>query len=283
MKNQSFLIGFLAFSYLFITGCETDSPPGNNQSNSGGKNGGDWLIPVNEILDGGPGKDGIPALADPDKHELNNESNAYLSDADLVLGFGSGGEIIAYPHPILDWHEIVNDKVGNKAIAITYCPLTGTGIGWNRVINNKETTFGVSGLLYNSNLIPYDRLTGSNWSQIGLLCVNGELSGTRPDFIPMVEMPWGKWKELFPQSMVISSSTGYNRNYGYFPYGDYKTGSWLLFPASPTDDRLHEKERVLGVIINEKAKVYRFESFGTSMEVIQDDIDGISLTIAGVK
>jgi len=235
-------IAMLAFTAFTITSCETENLTGVNPSNRGSTEG--WLIPVDKVMSGGPGKDGIPALLNPDKTELNQSGNDYLSDDDLVLGFKSGEDIFAYPHAILDWHEIINDVVGSTPIAVTYCPLTGTGIGWNRIIDNKITTFGVSGLLYNTNLIPYDRLTGSNWTQIGLLCVNGELINSKPEIHQMIEMPWGTWKKLFP---------------------------------SPKDNRLNTKERVLAIIKDDKAKVYRFESFGDNPEVIQDVFRGDNL------
>jgi hypothetical protein len=273
-------IVFLAFIVFTTTSCETETLPGMNSANSGTMEG--WLIPVNKVLSGGPGKDGIPALSSPDKIGLNQSGNDYLRDDDLVLGFKSGEDIIAYPHPILDWHEIINDVAGTTSIAVTYCPLTGTGIAWNRIIDNQITTFGVSGLLYNTNLIPYDRLTGSNWTQIGLLCVNGELRNRKPDVLPMIEMPWGTWKQLFPESLVVSSSTDYNRSYGHYPYGDYKTSTRLLFPA-PEDNRLNIKERVLAIIKNDKAKVYRFDSFSEKQVVIHDVFRGENLAIIGKR
>ena len=287
MKTSNLSIRFLLPFLLLIAGCETETVPTNASSNTGGNSvgssGADWLIPVDQVYDGGPGKDGIPALENPVKLELDHSSNNYLSNEDLVLGIKSGNVICAYPHPILDWHEIINDQVGGQAVAVTYCPLTGTGVAWGRMINNKETTFGVSGLLYNSNLLPYDRLTGSNWSQIGLVCVNGQLISSTPEILSLIEMPWGKWKELFPESRVVSTSTGYSRSYGRYPYNDYRTSSWLIFPANPTDDRLHEKERVLGIIKNDKLRVYRFNSFGTTMGVILDEFEGEMIAVAGLR
>jgi len=138
----------------------------------------------------------------------------------LVIGFAQGDDARAYPHFILDWHEIVNDRVGDIHIAVTYCPLTGTGIGWEREINGSVTTFGVSGLLFNSNLIPYDRNTDSNWSQIRLDCVNGDLIGTEAETHVLVETTW---KTMYPKTLVMSMNTGYNRSYGNYPYGNYRT------------------------------------------------------------
>ena len=281
MKTNIFLPFILALT-ISSSSCETDNRTpggGNNNSNAGG----DWLIPKNEVRDGGPGKDGIPALQDPQRVSVDDPTNHYLEDNDLVLGYYYGGEVVAYPHAILDWHEIINDEVGGQGIAVTYCPLTGTGIGWGRILEEEETTFGVSGLLYNSNLIPYDRKTGSNWSQIRLECVNGSLIGVEAVILPLIEMPWKTWKKLFPESMVISTSTGHSRSYGSYPYGSYKTSNSLIFPAIPADDRLHPKERVLSVVQGGSARVYRFENFNAGLSVIQDEFMGTNLLIAGIR
>ncbi len=178
---------------FFIAGisCADSDPLAGSQG--GGSNSNEWLIPQNEVRDGGPGKDGIPSLTTPSFVD-NATADAFMLDNDLILAVKVGSEVRGYPHPILDWHEIVNDVMGDNKFAVTYCPLTGTGIGWNRVVNGEETTFGVSGLLYNTNLIPYDRKTDSNWSQMRNECVNGELMGDDADLVHMVEMSWSTWK-----------------------------------------------------------------------------------------
>jgi len=262
---------------LFFAGCtETEMDNGTGMPGEDGNNAA-WLIPENEVRDGGPGKDGIPAIGNP-KFINVNEVN-YLNDNDLVLGFADGNDVRAYPHTILDWHEIINDDTQNNSLAVIYCPLTGTGIGWDRMINDKKTTFGVSGLLYNSNIIPYDRATNSNWSQLLLKSVNGNLKGTTAKTHNLFETTWKTWKEMFPSSKVISTSTGYNRNYGNYPYGDYKTSKNLIFPVKNKDNRLHEKERVLAVVINEKAKAFTFQKNSQGNIVSTDTFQGEKLVI----
>ncbi len=239
-----------------------------------------WSIPQDEVFDGGPGKDGIPALTEPEF--ISAEAADYLSDDELVIGFVYGDEARAYPHQILDWHEIINDQMGEVNIALTYCPLTGTGIGWNREIDGELTTFGVSGLLYNSNLIPYDRKTDSNWSQIRLDCVNGKLRGKVAETFPLVETTWKTWKEMYPSTTVISQETGYNRSYGRYPYGDYRTAhDYLIFPVANEDDRFPNKERVLGILHSESVRVYSFSSLGDQVSVILDELNGENLVVVG--
>ena len=236
------------------------------------------------MRDGGPGKDGIPSLDSPQFASASNTT--YLSDDDLVIGVNVDGELRAYPHKILDWHEIVNDEIGQTAVAITYCPLTGSGIGWNRVLAGTKTTFGVSGLLWNTNLIPYDRATGSNWSQMRLECVNGANIGTDVQTVPVIETTWRTWRALYPDSKVVSNVNDVyvSSLYQRYPYGDYRTNhGWLLFPVGVNDGRLPRKERVHGVAIGDKATAFRFESFPDSMTVINTDVDGEPIVAVGSR
>ena len=262
-----------AFQLSGIVGCDLLSSDSADVS-------GEWLIPKDQIFDGGPGKDGIPALTNPQFAAAS--ATSYLNDDDLVILIKLNNEIKVYPHPILDWHEIINDGIGNDKFTITYCPLTGSGLAWNRVINGNETTFGVSGLLYNSNLLPYDRGTNSNWSQMKMLSVNGSLMGKQAENFHVLETSWKTAKQLFPNALVVTTATGHSRSYGTYPYGNYKTNHGLLiFPVSPDDSRLPRKERVLGVINNGEAKAYRFSS-GKNVLIQRDNIGGNSLIILSV-
>jgi len=277
----------LLTSILWFACANQSELPGSGSVNSGsgannGNNGNSWLIPQDEVFDGGPGKDGIPAISDP-KFIAVDEVD-YLDDDDLVLGFTDGNEFRAYPHAILDWHEIINDDINGIKLAVTYCPLTGTGIGWDRIINGNETTFGVSGLLYNSNLIPYDRLTDSYWCQISYQSVNGSLIGEFAKSHYLVETSWKTWKEQFPDSKVVSTNTGFSRNYHTYPYGDYKTNDdRILFPVSTTNNSLPAKERVLAVVGSNVARVYMLNSFAEGTRVIHGSFLGQDIVVVGNK
>ena len=265
---------------IFVNSASTTTSSKQGAPQGASQGGPKWNIPKNEVFDGGPGKDGIPALQDPER--VSVEAGAYLLDEELILGYFDGENAIAYPLQILVWHEIVNDELNNFPFAITYCPLTGTGIGWERTINGNSTTFGVSGLIYNNNLIPYDRQTNSNWSQMRLDCVNGELIDTEIETFQIVETRWDNWKTMYPDTKVLSLNTGHNRSYGIYPYGDYKTNAAnLLFPLAIDDKRLHRKERVHGIIVNGDAKVYRFGSFAAQTSVINDVIGGEDVVVVG--
>ncbi len=239
----------------------------------------EWSIPLTNVFDVGVGPDGIPALTNPDLIDANDSGASFLQDTDLVIGYKNGNDIRAYSHSILDWHEIINDNVGDVSVAITYCPLTGTGIGWNRIINGNETSFGVTGLLYNNNLIPFDRQTNSNWSQILNESVNGDLLGTEIDIVPLFETTWKTWKTMYPNTKVVSTNTGFTRSYGVSPYGDYSTNNVIFFPVFQ-DNRLPLKERVHTVVQDDIAKVYQFSSFDSS-NVIRDAFQGFEYVVVG--
>ncbi len=269
-----------------LAGCSDDGPtPGSGLPGGGSSSGGlDWLVPVDEVFDGGPGKDGIPALEDPEM--VSASEGSYLSESELVVGFKSGSDVRAYPHVILDWHEIINDTYPDQKLAITYCPLTGSATAWDATINGQPTTFGVSGLLYQTNLMPYDRLTNSTWSQMRLDCVNGELIGVEAQTYQVVETTWSTWKEMYPETKVNSMNTGFSRDYQRYPYvsgnQDYRTSnSFFLFPFSPNDNRLPAKDRVLGVIIGEEVKVYPIANLEDRVTVIEDSFMGTFLVIVG--
>ncbi len=283
MKNL-----ILFFSLVLLLSCSDNNSINSGDIGGSGNNGNSnddidvtdsWLIEKSLVFDGGPGKDGIPALVNPEM--IGADEVDYILDDDLVIGLKYGNKVVAYPHKILDWHEIINDDIDDMSLAITYCPLTGTAVGWNRNINNTNTTFGVSGLLYKNNLIPYDRSSDSNWSQLKLECVNGKLIGSKPDITILREMRWNLWKKIYPQTRVVSTNTGHQRTYSRYPYGDYKTNNqYFIFPNDPVVNNIPEKERVHVIILDDIAKVYRFSDFGSG-KVIRDTFKNKQLIIIG--
>ncbi|PJA16725.1 MAG: hypothetical protein CO113_15630 [Elusimicrobia bacterium CG_4_9_14_3_um_filter_62_55] len=139
------------------------------------------LVPAADIHRGGPPKDGIPALSDP---RFVAAADAELSPEDRVVGVASGGVAKAYPIRILNWHEVVNDAFGARRIAVTYCPLCGTAMVFDAVAGGRRRAFGVSGLLYNSDVLLYDRESESLWSQVLKRAVSGPEKGTALTQIP---------------------------------------------------------------------------------------------------
>ena len=202
------------------------------------------LIPLDRIKGGGPPKDGIPSIDNPKFAEI--QDSRFMSDSDTVIGLEINGEAKAYPIFILVWHEIVNDKVGNTPVSVTYCPLCYTNQVFERIIDGQEVEFGTSGKLYNSNLLMYDRLTESYWSQALGMAVKGELSGYQLNLIPFDVITWGDWKKLHPDTLVLTTDTGHIRSYATDPYGNYYTEPRIMFPVEHSDDRLFPKEIIIG-------------------------------------
>ena len=235
-------------------------------------NGVKHLIPLDKIKGGGPPKDGIPSIDDPVFAGV--QDSQFMSNSDTVIGLYINGEARAYPLFILVWHEIVNDTVGGVPVAVTYCPLCYTNQVFERVIGGQEVEFGTSGKLYNSNLLMYDRLTDSYWSQALGLAVKGELTGHELDLVPFDVITWGDWKELYPDTLVLTTDTGHIRSYATDPYGNYYTEPRILFPVEHSDDRLHPKEIILGF---EEDGVYKaFRQSDAESHVVINDIVGDS-------
>jgi hypothetical protein len=240
------------------------------------------IVPLDQIVSGGPPPDGIPSIDEP-KFNSIQEADKYLEDSELVLGANINGDVKAYPLQILVWHEIVNDKVGGVPVAVTYCPLCFTNQVFNStIVDDKGKTvileFGTSGKLYNSNLVMYDRTTKSLWSQAMAQAIVGKLTGVKLERIPFDVSYWKEWKQLYPESKVLSRDTGSTRPYGADPYGDYYTNGDVLFSVSNSDDRLGLKEIVVGFENNGRYKAYKLQEI-ENKKVINDQVNGEPVTL----
>ncbi|PVV26857.1 MAG: hypothetical protein B6D79_04965 [gamma proteobacterium symbiont of Ctena orbiculata] len=232
----------------------------------------DALVPIENILPGGPPKDGIPSIDQP--KFIPADKVDFLVPEDRVLGLSYNGQIKAYPIAIMNWHEIVNDRFGSQSIAITFCPLCGTGIAFNAEQNDKQLSFGVSGLLYNSDMLLYDRDTESLWSQIKMQAISGKFKGNRLQPIALRHTSWSDWVERYPRTQVLSEDTGYSRNYRRSPYGDYEKNRAIYFPVEFAAQGYHPKERVLGVNIGGVSKAYPFTELAKTSGRINDSVGG---------
>lgn len=212
-------------------------------------------IPLDSIMGGGPPKDGIPSIDNP-KFISIKETGDFLSDDDLGLALDINGIKKFYPFKILVWHEIVNDTFNDQKVLVTYCPLCLSGIVFDPIVQDTRVEFGTSGKLWNSNLLMYDRKTNSLWSQVLGEAVLGEMTGNQLTILPSDQMKYGEWVKQNPQGQVLSKDTGVSRVYGQDPYGDYYFTPGVFFPVDNRDDRLKEKDFVLGIVIDGKAKAY---------------------------
>lgn len=196
-------------------------------------------------------KDAIPSIDEP----------AFTRDPDIadhtpVVGVAlEDGPARAYPVAILNWHEIVNDEIGGTPLAVTYCPLCGTGIAYDRRVDEEVLEFGVSGRLYKNDLVMYDRQTGSHWVQLVGRAVEGALEGTELRPVPTDVMTWGRWRERHPDAEVLVPPEGPRRyaddeiDYGEDPHGSYaRDHDDIRFPRDHVDDRLPAKTLVAGLV-----------------------------------
>ena len=212
------------------------------------------LIPRDQILAGGPPRDAIPALTYP-KIESREAADRWLADTDLILGVSIDGQARAYPIRILNWHEIVNDRIGKKAIVVTYCPLCGSG-----VVFDTADQFGVSGLLYQSDVLLYDYQSESLWSQLMMQAVTGSRAGETLVPLPIHHGSWQAWKNMHPKTSVLSRQTGYFRDYARNPYIGYEDVSATYFPINHHDSRLPAKTWVLALSVGERHKAWPVSS-----------------------
>ncbi|MHA2105087.1 MAG: DUF3179 domain-containing protein [Candidatus Hodarchaeales archaeon] len=203
---------------------------------------------------GGVGKDGIPPIENP-KYVSGLAADSYLLDTDIVFGLDFNGQVIAYPQYILVWHEIVNENFKDLKITLSYCPLTGSAVGFVGHFLTVETTFGVSGSLLNSNLVMYDRDSDSRWPQILGQSIDVNNVVIELEKVQLFWTTWAQWYKAHPDTLVLSEETGHFRSYGSDPYGDYLSNSSYYtsgspwFPVMTNNNNLSDKTVVYGVSI----------------------------------
>jgi hypothetical protein len=216
-------------------------------------------VPLDEIIGGGPAKDGIPPIDDPKFVSVSAAGYDIPGDT-LGLAVSLNNTNRFYPFNILVWHEIVNDTIDDRRILVTYCPLCLTGVVFDPLVRDERVEFGTSGKLWQSNLVMYDRKTDSLWSQVLGEAIVGEMTGNKLDLIPSDVMTLANWENANPTGEVLSRDTGSGRDYDRDPYGTYYTTPGTYFPVANKDNRLEDKDFVMGVLIDGQAKAYYVEA-----------------------
>lgn len=236
-------------------------------------------VPLDQIIGGGPAKDGIPSIDDP---VFVNISNAdFLDDSDPGIVVEINGDARFYSYDVLVWHEIVNDRFNGKRVLITYCPLCASGIVYDPVVDGERVEFGTSGKLWQSNLVMYDRKTDSYWSQVLGEAIQGEMTGARLSVLPSDIASFGSFKKIYPNGRVLSRDTGYVRLYGYDPYasqGYHEDNNAIFTPVRATDSRLENKQLVFGIVLNDVPKAYDV-SYVESEGVVRDEFQGKTIEL----
>lgn len=232
------------------------------------------LVDIEAIQAGGPPRDAIPAINTPVFIAAEKD---HKNSSQTVLAINHQGVQRAYPINILTWHEIVNDTIHGKKLLISYCPLCGSGVAFESDVEG----FGVSGLLYNSDLLLYDRKTESLWSQIDMQAISGPRKGEKLTYIPVEHTSLKSWLARFPSSSILSENTGFHRDYTQNPYAGYEKSPQTYFKVlNKAPGPLHPKALVFGVKVNGATKAYPLETLNTeNMATITDTLEGISIKI----
>lgn len=234
------------------------------------------IIPVNQILRGGPPRDGIPAIDNPKFVSVTDAS--FMRDDDLVIGLSRGGVSRAYPLRIMLWHEIVNDQIGGDLVTVTYCPLCGTSVAFDAEVEGEALNFGVSGLLFQSDVLMYDRKTESLWSQLAFKAVAGPQVGKTLKWLPSQIITWVAWKKKHPNGEVLSTQTGFVRDYTFNPYAGYEQSQAVWFGVPNNRQDFSDKTWILGVLVNGEAKAYALDELPPNRPV-PDSISGLDLRL----
>ena len=204
-------------------------------------------INIDEILGAGVGWDQIPSLTNPKFVSAGHAEASYLMPLDRVIGFLVGERVLAIPHNILWWHEVINLNLPEGEFLVTYCPLTGSAMAFDRSPAGG-VDFGVSGLLFRNNLIMFDRVDPPTvWPQMMGTGVCGPKKGTVLPRLTVTEMTWRAWQDRYPDTEVVSSETGWPRDYTVYPYGDYEDLDNPPFLPVDFDHSRQPKERVVGI------------------------------------
>ncbi len=235
-------------------------------------------VALDEIMSGGPPKDGIPAIDRP-RFVTPGAAARWLNPREPVIVFHRNGDARAYPLQILMFHEIVNDIVGKLPVTVTFCPLCNASIVFDRKVGDALLDFGTTGKLRKSDLVMYDRQTESWWQQFTGTGIVGRHAGAVLRQLPSVIAPFAEFVSAYPQGQVLSRETGYTREYGRNPYRGYDDvdGTPFLF-TDPLDPRLPPMERVLGVMRNGVTRIYPLTTL-SSQPVINDVVAGEAVVV----
>ena len=205
------------------------------------------LVPRDRIVSGGPPPDGIPSIDAPRFESVADVD--WIDDREPVLVLELVGQTRVYPLQVMLWHEIVNDEIADRPVTVTYCPLCNTGVAYDRTVDDQVLDFGVSGSLYQSAMVMYDRQTESLWTHVDGLAVVGELVGTELELLPVAMVRWSDARTAHPDALVLSRTQSLLERYGRNPYGAYGSGDAPLpgFFTGEVDERLAPMERVVGI------------------------------------
>jgi len=233
-------------------------------------------LPQERLLSGGPPKDGIPSITDPATVSIMDAD--FMLDDDRIVGVTLNGESRAYPIKVLNYHECYNDTLGGVPIAVIFCPLCDSVTVVDRRLGGKTYEFGISGMLFNSNVLLYDRQDDALWSQAGLIAISGPNAGKSLTHLAGWEITtFAGWRDAHADASIATLDTGFYppQRYAGNIYASYFQNDQLMFPVEPTDTRFPNKFPVVGIKVGDHAKAYPVDLIvAADKGRIEDSVDG---------
>lgn len=285
MKKDLIFYAALYSMLIFFISCTNASPKQKNPPPFPGfkTDFSKSSMDFSDVISGGPPKDGIPSIDNPEFTEIT-EAEKWLDPREpvILVRYTDGAlkaETKIYPVQILMWHEIVNDRIIDAPIAVTYCPLCNSGIVFLSQAQGRELDFGVSGLLRYSNMIMYDRQTETMWQQATGEAVAGDMTGTRLEIIPSLTLSFEDAGREYPDALVLSRDTGMIRPYGTNPYEGYDSLTQpFLYRGPDVDDTYGMLEQVIAVISGNKTQAVPYSKLRTE-GVVQFELEGKNIAV----
>lgn len=265
---------YLFFVLIFLQACSKKDEPLQNQQNKNELESG-WLVPLNELILSQLPPDRIHSIDAPHFVPIRSSN---LKPNDIAYVYRYGNTVKVYPQSILGVHEMVNDQIDENYFAVSFCPLTGSAIAWNRKINGKITEFGVSGHLFNENLIPYDRNDTSFWSQMHLEGIKGRHAGQELENEFLMETEGFTIRQAFPTALVLADTAAHNCD---SICGDFKQGNEFGEPGD-NDIELPNGD-LFGIVSRESVLLMNYSSFDDNIKLYQNSFGGMKLILVGSK
>ena len=256
------------------------------------------LVPPDRIVPAGMPRDGLLALDEPatltaaEVEARNHEGRGkFLLPHDRVLGVVLAGDARAYPLRLLRWHEVVNDRVGGRNLLISYNPLCDSAVVSERSAGGEAPAFGVSGLVFNSNMLLYNRRAepeaSSLWSQLEARAIAGPAAAAAASLklLPAAIATWEQWLERHPDTRVLAPVERMRTLYKRDPYHSYFGSDLLHFPVEPLPPpgELALKDRVLIVTTDGRNAVFALRRIaaaaGASSGAWESSAAGVPLRI----
>jgi hypothetical protein len=235
-------------------------------------------VPADEIIAGGPARDGIKSVDQPDFAAA--AAAKWVARPNPVLGVALGGAAHAYPVHLIEYHQVVNDEIGGKAVLATFDPLAGVPRAFERTLDGRRLSFGVSGLIHNHNFLLYDRETESLWVQFTGEAIAGPLAGKRLAPLRIRQERYSTWLSRHPDTRVLRPPLPGHIDYRFTPFKAYIVQNATIFPVRAKDERFHMKEVVCGVVVGGKPRAYLGSLLTAAGGEVEESFGGRTLHIS---